>query len=942
MNKLLNLLFLGFAASCSPTEDPEVALKQDNVGSNRGPSFTTFESGQVRPLALSPNKKTLFAVNTPDNRLEIFDVLGDNRGLRYRDSVTVGLEPVAVAVRDDDEVWVVNHLSDSVSVVRIDDDDSRVVRTLLVGDEPRDIVFAGNNKNRAFITTAHRGQNTGRDPQTGVSGAGRADVWVFEANNLGSTLSGTPLTVVTLFTDTPRALAVTPDGSRVYAAGFMTGNRTTALSELAIPNGFDANNGIPGPATNSHGQPQSEVGQIVKWNGSAWVDQAGRDRSQHVRLNLPDKDVFALDANANPPRQLTGNAGFYQSVGTTLFNMAVNPANGKVYVSNTDANNFDRFEGPGTFTGHSLRGHLAESRITVLSQNSVTPRHLNKHINYTTCCAAIPNAENEASLAQPMGMEVSRDGRKLYVAAFGSSKIGVFDTSQLENNTFVPNAGSHITVSGGGPTGLVIDDSRKRLYVMTRFDNSISVIDTNSTTETHHIGLHNPEPTSVVQGRRFLYDAKLSSSHGDSSCASCHIFGDFDSLSWDLGNPDEEDLANPSPLLPFPPTGFTTDGTFRSMKGPMNTQSLRGMDNHGSMHWRGDRTGANHQPNAQPNSGMFNEDFAFKQFNPAFQGLLGRDVPLTNQQMEQFTNFILQVTYPPNPHRNLDNSLTAGQERARQHYFTPGVQFGNSCNDCHTLDRDGNRQFNVARPGFFGTSGAQTIETFDPVRPQALKVPQLRNMYQKVGMFGIGSDLHDPQIFDGRLAPQTPSDQVRGFGFFHDGAIDNLFSFFNAIVFADTFSPNGFPFGAPGDAARRDMESFMLAYDSNLAPIVGQQVTLSTSNAAVATPRINLFIARANAVECDVVAKTRLLGREIGWYYNNNGTWTTSRRLIPSIPTQTLLQLVPLFQREMTFTCVPPGSGIRIGIDNDLDGFYDGDEIDAGTDPRDASSRPRR
>ena len=41
----------------------------------------------------------------------------------------------------------------------------RVVRTLLVGDEPRDIVFAGPGGNRAFITTAHRGQNSPVDPR---------------------------------------------------------------------------------------------------------------------------------------------------------------------------------------------------------------------------------------------------------------------------------------------------------------------------------------------------------------------------------------------------------------------------------------------------------------------------------------------------------------------------------------------------------------------------------------------------------------------------------------------------------------------------------------------------------------------------------------------------------------------------------------------------------
>src|SRR3954468_18834805 len=77
------------------------------------PPVTLFESGQVRPLALSSNGKLLFAVNTPDNRLEIFRVKKSE--LIHQASVPVGLEPVAVAARSNDEVWVVNHLSDSVS-----------------------------------------------------------------------------------------------------------------------------------------------------------------------------------------------------------------------------------------------------------------------------------------------------------------------------------------------------------------------------------------------------------------------------------------------------------------------------------------------------------------------------------------------------------------------------------------------------------------------------------------------------------------------------------------------------------------------------------------------------------------------------------------------------------------------------------------------------------
>ena len=81
-------------------------------------SFVEFESGHVRPIALSPDGSQVFAVNTPDNTLEIFDVGAG--GLTFAASVSVGMEPVAVAARNNNEVWVVNHLSDSVSVVDLE------------------------------------------------------------------------------------------------------------------------------------------------------------------------------------------------------------------------------------------------------------------------------------------------------------------------------------------------------------------------------------------------------------------------------------------------------------------------------------------------------------------------------------------------------------------------------------------------------------------------------------------------------------------------------------------------------------------------------------------------------------------------------------------------------------------------------------------------------
>src|SRR5580698_3742739 len=76
-----------------------------------GPPFIEFESGPVRPLALSPDGNTLFAADTPNGTLEIFDLSSGTP--TWKASVRVGLEPVAVAARNNTEVWVTNLLSDS-------------------------------------------------------------------------------------------------------------------------------------------------------------------------------------------------------------------------------------------------------------------------------------------------------------------------------------------------------------------------------------------------------------------------------------------------------------------------------------------------------------------------------------------------------------------------------------------------------------------------------------------------------------------------------------------------------------------------------------------------------------------------------------------------------------------------------------------------------------
>jgi DNA-binding beta-propeller fold protein YncE len=923
---------VGCSEVSSPQPLPRITRKKVSA-LDKERAFTTFESGQVRPLALSQDGAWLYAVNTPDNRLEIF-ALNGNAPPIHRASVPVGLEPVAVAVRSASEVWVVNHLSDSISVVDVTKaQHAWVKRTLHVGDEPRDIVFAGPNRGRAFITTAHRGQN-GRDPQLTTPGVGRADVWVFDSGVVDDTLGGTPLSVLTLFTDTPRALAVSADGARVYAAGFHTGNQTTTINERIVTN----NGGTPPPFVLTGGMATPQNGLIVKYKNGHWTDDQGRTFDPFVRFNLPDADVFAIDANATPPVQTSSFAG----VGTVLFNMAVNPASGKVYVTNTEARNDVRFEGHNLVGGgSSVRGHIAESRITVLDGSTVTPRHLNKHLDFSQQGTA---AERSRTLAFPMDLTVSSNGQTLYVTAFGSSKIGVFSTAELESDGFIPDSTRQVSISGGGPSGVVLHEASGRLFVHTRFDNGISVVDTGSLREIHHQTMPNPEPESVQKGRRFLYDATLTSSHGDSACASCHIFGDLDGLAWDLGDPDGSLLTNPGPFkIPLAALPPIFNPNFHPLKGPMTTQSLRGMANHGPMHWRGDRTGGNDAPSVQPSSGAFDEDAAFKKFNVAFPGLLGRDTALAPDELQAFADFILQTTYPPNPNRNLDNSLTAAQEAGRAFYFRslpdgrefPSDTFRN-CNGCHVLNPNGNAQAGVARPGFFGTDGSYSFEN----ETQFMKVPHLRNLYQKVGMFGMAQTFGLP--IDGpvpRLSFLPPpfntdaylGDQVRGFGFAHDGSVDTLFRFVGASVFVERPpenpfpNPGGIPPSAVGIAIRRQLESFLLVFDSNLAPVVGQQATLTATNGGAVMGRVELLLARARQGECEVVVRGRESGRELGFLYRPaSGDFLSNRMNEGAWSKEQLLARLP--HGPLTFTAAPGGSGHRLALDRDLDGVLDGDE----------------
>ncbi|MCB1845327.1 MAG: thrombospondin type 3 repeat-containing protein, partial [Halioglobus sp.] len=493
---------------------------------------------------------------------------------------------------------------------------------------------------------------------------------------------------------------------------------------------------------------------------------------------------------------------------------------------------------------------------------------------------------------------VSSDGTKLYVAAFGSAKIGVFDAADIENpnfeNDFDPTAESANYINtGGGPAGMVLDELHNRLYVLTRFGNQVEVIDlsTNNTVETH--ALHNPEPPEVVAGRPFLYDAVLTSGNGEASCASCHIFGDLDQLAWNLGNPDDHVTVNTQPSA----TILQPENSFHPMKGPMTTQTLRGMATHGALHWRGDRVDGFFGLDTcnEPTGAPCSEEDSFNNFIVAFEGLVGMEGTISAGEMQQFTDFALELMLPPNPIRPLNNTLTGDAALGESLFFGPVTDTVATCNGCHTLD---------SGDGFFGTGGEQSFEG----ETQHFKVPHMRNMYHKVGMFGLSTG-----------GPNT-GDQIRGYGFLHDGSIDTVFNFLGAGVFNLS------------DAQQRRLEAFSLQFPSDLAPVVGQQVTLTATNSAAVNPRINLLIQRASAsfdslmlggtvTECDLIVKGVAGGKERGWVREASGQFRSDTG---ALNTDAQLRALAASDGPLTYTCVPPGSGERMGINRDEDNILDG------------------
>jgi hypothetical protein len=67
-------------------------------------------------------------------------------------------------------------------------------------------------------------------------------------------------------------------------------------------------------------------------------------------------------------------------------------------------------------------------------------------------------------------------------------------------------------------------------------------------------------------------------------------------------------------------------------------------------------------------------------------------------------------------------------------------------------------------------------------------------------------------------------------------------------------------------------------------------------------------------------------GESRGWTMTRSGEFQSDRATELPLGRDALESLIAGTDQYLTFTCAPWGSGIRMGIDRDLDGVLDGDE----------------
>ena len=614
----------------------------DGIGDNPDPDTPTFDTNGGHPVFASPHAKPIvingsyvYVTNTPSDTVDVVAIASEQVVAR----INVGIDPVGLAVRPDgNEVWVANHVSDSVSVIDTDPDSAtfhQVIATIqdiatatlsTRFDEPVGIAFASNTK--AYVTLS--------------------------PSNQVAIVSGESYSVtghLPIRAQDPRAITV--QGNRLFVIPFESNNQSqlSGCTSEKIDGDVCTFDAVEHVFSNNNVLSVNYDADIIK------------------NPLLPDRDLYIFNTADDTLLEVVN------TVGTLLYGIAVD-SGGRVFVSQTDARNTANGRAGTEKDGlEEMENRAFLNQVTMVDCQGLS---CSEPVFYDLEPLPPSHPEPGMGLATPFGIQVSEDDSTLIVTAAGSDKLFTMDanTGEVLGRTTVGSVPRGVALLADG------DGKPTQGWVLNTVGNTVSVVDLtslgNPTLKTT-ITMNDPTDAEVKKGRIAFNDANASST-GTFSCESCHPDGGTDQLIWVLQTPicDVDGCTQIPPRLTMPIRGLrdTTpyhwDGIPGDPFGGNNTQSINS--------------------DVEPNCSLSEPETCTRFLVDGSMATTMCDVTncpendegklglLSGERRDAMAKFLLSVPFPPSQTRPITNQVT---QQAKDGFF----EFNSvkDCGNCHKM-----------------------------------------------------------------------------------------------------------------------------------------------------------------------------------------------------------------------------------------------------------------
>lgn len=505
--------------------------------------------------------------------------------------------------RDDKALWVVNQDADSVSV--IDTETRAVIAEILLGEAPPAVDPVSSRFDPKVLPRALTLVN---EKKVYVAGQSANRVFVIDAEKRVVTGS-IPVPAA------PTAVAAAPDGSAVWVVS----HEAAEVTEIDPARDVVVRRAAVGE--HPFGLTVSDDGQSIFVTHS--LLDPGVTVLDVASLTIKNKVPFDKQPPAEDPRLANGEA-------RGLFNVVARPHTGELWVPHLllavdtaqPELNFETTVFP-TVSTVAADGSAAERRLLFRP-------------------AALPDAEGSFSdvVSGPRAIAFTPDGKMALVANAQSEDVMVFDAeSGFEIGLVRPLPSAMLE-------GIVVDHAGKRAYVDGRntLDITVLALDPSDAVAPARVDgapirrvAIDPMPAPIRHGQRLFYTANSAAFPVTTNfwvaCASCHIEGGSDAVTWLFGVGPRDTPTNAG--------------------GPINTgfllrQALLDSVEQYDIIFRVEQGGS------------------YMHDNPAHQPDL--------QALAAFVN--RAIPFPQNPYLAPDGKLTPSQERGRG-------TFKSLCESCH-------------------------------------------------------------------------------------------------------------------------------------------------------------------------------------------------------------------------------------------------------------------